>query len=281
MNENESIRRAASSVESRDLLAIGAWERFCGFSLSAPFLIVEFLAIHTGRPAIAMAVAFVFFTAGWRQAHDAMHNMLRIGRRWNDLLLLILSSLMLVPQHAVKHCHLRHHADPLAADDVEAWGAHGGLLRALLLGPTFAPRLIARALVRGDRATRVWVVSEIVLVALVIVGAARSESVVWRTHVFFMLLGVGFTGDVAVWVGHRGCASEGNVARTQRSRWLGVLTFELIYHFEHHCFPAVPICRLPELGRRIDRALVERSSRLVLRIPEVRARRRDRCPQAV
>lgn len=281
MIESESIRRATSSVESRDLLAIGAWERVCGISLSAPFLIAEFLAIHAGRPAIAMAVAFVFFTAGWRQAHDAMHDMLRIGRRWNDVLLVILSSLMLVPQHAVKHCHLRHHADPLAPDDVEAWGARGGLFRALLLGPTFVPRLIARAIVRGGRATRVWVVIEIAIVVLVIVGAARSESVIWRTHVCFMLLGIGLTGDIAVWVGHRGCAREGIVARTHRSRWLGVLTFKLIYHFEHHSFPAVPSSRLPELGRRLDRALVERSSSFVRRVSGVRTRRLDRCPQTV
>jgi fatty acid desaturase len=33
-----------------------------------------------------------------------------------------------------------------------------------------------------------------------------------------------------------------------------MLTFNLLYHAEHHLFPAVPSNHLPELARRLDKA---------------------------
>ncbi|HLG57634.1 MAG TPA: fatty acid desaturase [Vicinamibacterales bacterium] len=30
------------------------------------------------------------------------------------------------------------------------------------------------------------------------------------------------------------------------------LSYDMFHHVEHHLFPAVPTCRLPELSRRLD-----------------------------
>jgi fatty acid desaturase len=270
MESNRSARRALSRVEWRDLLATDRVERAGGLLLPWPFLAGEILFLRAGLPVPAVVAAFLFFTAGWRQAHDAMHRTLGVGRRGHDLLLLLLSVVMVIPQHAVRYCHLRHHADPLAADDVESWGARGGALRALVLGPTFAPRLAARALVQGGSATRAWVIAEIAILVVITYLVAIGGSDTARQHVFLMLLGVGLTGDFAVWVGHRGCDPRTIVARTERSPLLDLATFGLLYHFEHHVFPAVPTCHLPELGRRVDRAYPRIANHSIL--PRARAR---------
>jgi fatty acid desaturase len=45
------------------------------------------------------------------------------------------------------------------------------------------------------------------------------------------------------------------LARTQRSIWKNLMSYEMFYQVEHHLFPAAPTPRLPELAARLDRAM--------------------------
>jgi len=68
-----------------------------------------------------------------------------------------------------------------------------------------------------------------------------------------MLLANMLVGFFAVWSVHHGC-DETVYARSERQPLVNLLTFNLLYHIEHHLFPAVPTNHLPELAERLDRA---------------------------
>jgi len=59
-----------------------------------------------------------------------------------------------------------------------------------------------------------------------------------------------------VWSVHHDC--EGNTSdydsRTLRSRWLSPLAYNMLFHLEHHNYPAIPTCHLPQLAERLDSA---------------------------
>jgi fatty acid desaturase len=68
-----------------------------------------------------------------------------------------------------------------------------------------------------------------------------------------MLLANMLVGFFAVWSVHHGC-DETVYARSERQPLVNLLTFNLLYHIEHHLFPAVPTYHLPQLAERLDRA---------------------------
>ena len=74
-----------------------------------------------------------------------------------------------------------------------------------------------------------------------------------RAHVLTMLAGQCFTAFFAVWTVHHDCQPIGRLARTQRGWLKNVVSYDMFHHVEHHLFPAVPTCHLPELSRRLDR----------------------------
>jgi fatty acid desaturase len=78
-----------------------------------------------------------------------------------------------------------------------------------------------------------------------------------------MLAGQCFTAFFAVWTVHHHCDRTHYIARTLRHKVKNQITFNMFLHIEHHLFPRVPTCHLPELSRRIDQAAPELKSKLV------------------
>lgn len=96
---------------------------------------------------------------------------------------------------------------------------------------------------------------ELALVALVWLTAlttltTRQEWLLY--HVVAMIVCNTLVGFFAVWTVHQGCEASGVFARTERRLWANFLTVNLLYHVEHHLYPAVPANHLPELARRLD-----------------------------
>src|SRR5262245_54407197 len=112
----------------------------------------------------------VFFMAGLRQTHDGFHGKLGVSTRWTHAFLFLFSLLMVIPLHAVRWIHLRHHARPLDEEDVEGMCAGMSWWKALLAGPVFAFRMILVAFVNANPATRIWIAIELTA----IVGAAGA-----------------------------------------------------------------------------------------------------------
>ncbi|MGD0403334.1 MAG: fatty acid desaturase [Candidatus Acidiferrales bacterium] len=232
--------------------------------LPAAWLGASLLTAACGHQIIALGFSFVFFLTGLRLIHNAFHSALGLSRRATDVVLWIMSVTMLGSMHAVQFNHLRHHRLTLSPGDVEGRHADMPAWRALLFGPIFPILLHVTALRDGNRKLRATVVGELLLsavwIALVFKG---SDSSTLRYHVSAMAIGQCLTAFFAVWTVHHHCDRTHYIARTLRNKIKNRITFNMFLHIEHHLFPRVPTCHLPELSRRIDRVAPELKSRTV------------------
>jgi fatty acid desaturase len=241
------------AVQWRDLTDLGRTE--IARELLRP---VPWLALSLGLAAwqlypLALVASFFFFLTGLRVAHDAHHYNLGLPRAATEWVLFTLSVLMLGSMHAVQFNHLRHHKHCLDDEDVEARSARMSWWQALLWGPVFPLLLHRTALWHGRTHTRRWICGELIANATLIATA----SVLWpsrplRYHVIAMAMGQCLTAFFAVWTVHHDCDPSRDIARTLRNRLKSAVAFDMFFHVEHHLFPRVPTCRLPELARRLD-----------------------------
>lgn len=246
------------SVPWRDLVPLSWWQVVRELALPLPWLAGSLALAHHGHWCLALPLSFVFFLAGLRQVHNAYHHALGLPRPATEGVMFAWSVLMLGSMHAVRHNHLRHHRHCLDDDDVEGRCARMPGWQALLTGPTFPLRMHIHAWTHGGRRLRAWMTAELAATVL-LVGAACAwrEGTALGYHVLAMALGQCLAGFFAVWTVHRDCDPAHVIARTSRARLLNWATFNMFFHVEHHLFPRVPTCRLPELARRLDAAAPE------------------------
>jgi fatty acid desaturase len=233
-------------------------------AISLPWLALSWAATAHLHWAAGLPCAFYFFLCGLRQCHDCFHHNWPVPRWVSDATLAALSILMLGSMHAVRFNHLRHHADCLGPDDIEATSAQMTALRALAFGPRFPILLHRRAWRLAPPRQRHWIGAELALNAGWLAGVFLAwDSPALQVHAGAMALGQCLTAFFAVWTVHHDCAGALASARSLRSRWKSRLACDMFYHVEHHLYPRVPTRRLPELARRLDAALPG------LRLPQV------------
>ncbi len=248
----------------RDLVPVTPFEILREPLLPAAWLAVSLLTAAYGHQIIALGFSFVFFLTGLRLIHNAFHSALGLSRRATEVVLWTMSLVMLGSMHAVQFNHLRHHRLALGEGDVEGRHADMPAWRALLFGPAFPILLHVTALREGNRKLRATVLGELLLSAVWIVLVFRGfDSGVFRYHVSAMALGQCLTAFFAVWTVHHHCDRTHYIARTLRNKFKNGITFNMFLHIEHHLYPRVPTCHLPELSRRIDRAAPELKSKIV------------------
>lgn len=255
------------SVAWRDLVALRWWERLWELLLPLPWLVLSLFFYARGLWFIGAPCSFFFFLTGLRLSHNAQHYCLGLSRRGHDLTLFTIGTLMLASGHAVQATHLHHHRHCLDEDDVEAWPARLPGWRVLLAGPLFWWTLHRGAWRLASRAKRRWIASEIAAIAALVLVAFACGSPALRWHLAAMAAGEWHVGFFAVWTVHHGCdphaPHDPRVARTQRGWLKNFMTYSMLYHVEHHLFPAVPTCHLPALARRLDSAAPELADRRV------------------
>lgn len=264
MSSRPTPLRRPATVRWDDLVELRRREVALNLALSAPWLAGSLWAAQYDLYLLAMPLSALFFLTALRQAHDSYHASIGVPRRWLDPVMLLLTLTMLCSTHAIRHTHLAHHRAPLGAGDEEGGWARQSGRRALLLGPLFSIRTHAQALRDGSRTTRRWVAFELALIASVWLAAALLEQAWLRYHVVAMIGSNALVGFFAVWSVHHDCDPEGAFARTERRVWVNRLTVNLLFHVEHHLYPAVPANRLPELARRLDSAAPEWTKARVL-----------------
>jgi fatty acid desaturase len=253
------------TVEWRDLVTLTPAEKAWELTLSLPWLLVSLWCYGQGWWRIGLACSFYFFLTGLRQSHNAQHYALGLPRVVQDSVLFVLSVLMLASMHGVQLTHLHHHRHCLQDDDGEGATARLCWWRALLIGPLFFIRLHVSAWRLATASKQRWIALELCAVASVVAFTAfPSVPLALRWHTATMLTGECLTGFFAVWTVHHGCNSH-EPGRTQRGRWLNMVSYSMFLHAEHHLFPAVPTAHLKELARRIDAAMPGRNQQEVLR----------------
>ena len=244
------------TVQWRDLVKYQHWEIFKELSLPLPWLLLELACLWQGWYAAGLLAAFYLFLTGLRVTHNAFHYALGLPRWATDVVMFGLSLLMFGSLHAIQVTHLRHHRYCLSERDVEGSVARQGMWETLLKGPLF-PWLLHREAWRFAKPQQQrWIKAELLGNVLVLGGIwGWADSSVLQAHSLLMLAAYCLSAFFAVWTVHHDCDHEGwNNARTLRSSWKSLLFYNMFFHIEHHLFPAVPTCHLPELARRLDRA---------------------------
>jgi hypothetical protein len=256
-------RTTLVTIEWRDLVRLTPLEKTWELALGLPWFALSLWCYGRGWWWAGLACSFYVFLTGLRQSHNAQHYALGLPRRIQDGVLFMLSMLMLASMHAVQVTHLHHHRHCLEDEDGEGATARLSWWRALLVGPLFFIRLHVSAWRLAGRRKRAWIAIELVAIVVVVVFAFFARSLALRWHVAAMLAGECFTGFFAVWTVHHGCSSH-EPGRTQRGRWLNLISYSMFFHAEHHLFPAVPTPHLQELARRLDATMPQFSQRRVL-----------------
>ena len=245
------------AVAWRDLLELPRWRAWGELLISLPWLAASLAFYQAGWLLAGATCSFFLFLTGLRQSHGAQHYNIGVPRLPQDILMGLLSGVMLTSMHAIQVTHLHHHRHCLGEEDIEASVATWPAWKVIALGPLFPVMLHRHGWRLGRPWQRRWIASELVLVVAVIAAAVVLDVPALRWHVAAMLVGECLTGFFAVWTVHHGCDAEHHIARTQRGWVKNFLTYHMFFHVEHHLFPAVPTCRLPELAERIDVAAPE------------------------
>lgn len=242
-----------AEVHWRDLTTLSRYEVLREITLSWPWFALSLFLASEQLWLPALAASFMMFLTGLRQVHNAQHYALGLSPRATEWFLFAMSIVMLGSMHAVQFNHLRHHKLCMTKGDVEAASARKSGLGALLFGPVFPVLLHWTALRLGTRRTRLWITAELVANALWIVTAfAWWESDPLRYHLAAMGVAQCLTSFFAVWTVHHHTDGQLYPARTQRGRLANVLSYHMFLHLEHHLFPRVPTCHLPQLAKRLD-----------------------------
>ena len=240
-----------ANIEWQDLRQLGVTETVYNVLLSLPFLLLSWWSAAQSFWLLALVSSFFFFMAALRQAHDCYHRTLGVSKVATELMLFMLSITMLCSTHAIRHTHLNHHRDPLGDSDVEGNWARLPWYQAIVGGGKFSIAIQWFGLTHESRRNRLLVVIDMVLISAVITTAFITMHPVLMYHVLVMLVANMLVGFFAVWSVHHGC-DELVYARSERHPLINLLTFNLLYHIEHHLFPAVPTNHLPELAKRLD-----------------------------
>lgn len=239
----------------QDLIPCHPWESAKELALPLPWLALALWAsAQDNWLTMALAAAFAFML-GLRIAHNAFHGNLGLSAGATDVVMGVLSVLMVGSMHAIHHTHSYHHKHCMAPGDIEGQIATMGFGEAVLKSPLYPFYIHFAALRDGSAKHKRWIIAELL-------AAALWQCAVWQIAALqpfahfslLMLVANALAPLVGIWLVHRACESSAFSARTCRSRVLGRLTFGMFYHLEHHLYPAVPTCHLPELARRLDRA---------------------------
>ncbi len=167
--------------------------------------------------------------------------------------------------HAVKYNHIQHHKSPLTKDDVEALSAKMQWWKAIMAGPYFIIMIHTHAMKYANKFLKRWIMFEVVIISLILFFTYFVIQVDWITyHVSVMVIGECFTSFFAVWTVHHDCKEDALFSRTVRGNWRSKIFYNMFFHTEHHLFPKVPTCHLPELASRKDAVIPEIKNKTVL-----------------
>ncbi|MGE6795983.1 fatty acid desaturase family protein [Psychrobacter okhotskensis] len=261
-NKEQVIKKAIASIEWQDLRQLTRGQIAYNVILPYPFLLLSWWFASQSWYVLACGASYLFFAAAFRQAHDGYHHSLGTGKRTTTAILLLLSVLLMTSLHSIRATHMAHHRDPLGDSDIEGSLANVSWWQALLSGVTYRLDIYRQGLRLSSRRNRrmAWLefglIASIIMVALVLtaftVSAPAMLAQILMYHILTMMLANASVGIIAVWGVHHDC--DETIARTERNPLVNLLTFNLLYHVEHHLFPAVPSNHLPELAKRLDAA---------------------------
>ncbi len=243
------------SVEWKDLRQLSVKEMLIENNITLPWLLLSWIFAFFQYYFIALLFSSVFFLTALRQVHNGFHNSLGTNKFLAWFTLYSNSILMMVCVHAVKFNHLRHHKYCMGEVDYEGKAARMQWYGAILYGPVHIFLIHSITLKKANRKCKLNMIAELVSIIIFTAFVFYFHLNFLIYHLIVMIAGEFLTAFFAVWTVHHDITGDQNFARTQRTGWKNKITFNMFYHLEHHLFPAVPTIKLPELAKRIDKAL--------------------------
>lgn len=242
-------------VQWQDLKNLSMREILIENNLTIPWFLISITLAYFGYYLFALPFSAFFFLTGLRQVHNGFHNSLGTNRFFTWLSLYINSILMMTSIHAVKFNHIRHHKYCLTDDDYEGKSARMTWYGAILYGPIHLFLIHKITFQLGNKIYKRNMMIELLSIAIFTGVVFYFQIHFLMYHMAIMIAGEFLMAFFAVWTVHHDTDENPELARTQRDNWKNKITFSMFYHLEHHLFPAVPTIKLPELARRIDKAL--------------------------
>ena len=261
-NKHIAIKDAIGSVKWQDLRQLTNSQIAYNIILPYPFLLLSWWFASQSWYVLACVASYLFFAAAFRQAHDGYHHSLGTGKRMTTIILILLSVLLMTSLHSIRATHMEHHRNPLGDSDIEGSLAKVSWWRAMLGGVTYRLDIYRQGLRLSSRHNQriAWLefglIASVIIITIVLTSFADAAIAMLAQiliyHIMTMMLANASVGIIAVWGVHHDC--DETIARTERNPLVNLLTFNLLYHVEHHLFPAVPSNHLPELAKRLDTA---------------------------
>ena len=251
-SESNSDAELLRSIPYHDLLSLSRKQIFINTTLSWPWLGLGFFLSMQGWYVLAVLATGMFYMLALRQAHDCYHKNIGLSPRNTQILLHVLAITMLCVTHAVGFTHLQHHQHKLNEHDIEGSWSRKSAWSAIALGWVFFYKIQQNGLKHGPKRLQRRAHMDLALIFAVLLLTAITRHPLLIYHVLSMLVCSCLVGFFAVWSVHHGCDGEHDIARTERRPWLNFATAHLLFHVEHHTFPAVPCNHLPQLAQRMD-----------------------------
>ncbi len=186
------------------------------------------------------ACSFLAYISCFTLFHDASHGSLGLSAEGHSVVTGVAALPLLFSGHAQRQLHLRHHARPLADDDVEGQGARCSFWQAFISGPL----LVSAMIIQGFRAVPLRL--RAVVVAEWVGSLSIALALVWAGYGVFVLVDVALLLTMGVWASHLPHHTPSWLARVA-----GVLVWtrhpvllSLLFHDEHHRRPRVPCSEL-------------------------------------
>lgn len=246
----------------QDLVAYKPWEIIKELSFPLPWLALEIWANSQQFYWLGVFAAIYFFLTCLRVSHNAFHYCLGVSRKATDVVMLLLSIFMMTSMRATQYTHMQHHRHCLGEKDVEGHIANMNFWEMLFNAPLFSIKLHVAALKYSNK--KGWIKLELLFNILCLLAVwGWWDLDVLKTHTVFMLSFHAVSPLFTVWSVHHNCDGDEHDSRTLRSKWLSLLAYNMLFHLEHHAYPAVPTCHLPELADRLDRAGLDNFKRVL------------------
>jgi len=213
---------------------------------------------------LLMLAQFVFTVA---YLHDVAHGSAGLNAKQTQWTLFLFGVLMLQSGHAFRNTHLFHHTHCLEEDDLEGAPARMGLLKVLLSGPAYLPRLWHRALRDAGARERRWIMAELACALLIACSAMAFAAIDAGPLLYCAFVYAGswaYPLTTAYLPHYKPGTAPLEQARTVRGAIIPVLFMNLTYHLEHHLYPQVPSMNLARLAAHLDPLMAARGLHLNL-----------------
>jgi beta-carotene hydroxylase len=257
LEPNDHLQKPTIHELGTDLLDLSVAKLF--ITLFTPFVFLALYIVFAFRgywiPAVLCAMALSFTTYG-STSHDLVHRNLKISKTMNEFLLSVIELICFRSGHAYKISHLYHHKRYPHEDDVEGAASRMTLLRSLVEGVIFQPKLYGWALKNFKHQKELYIIlAEGIAVVLLALFCLFSVSYTLAGVVYLglMIMGSWIIPLVTSYAVH---TPEGNTelhqTRLFRGKFFSWIAFDHLYHLEHHLYPMVPHKNWPVLAKRLD-----------------------------